>query len=97
MKSDKTLIQKFNEFWTVEPHQCTREEFTDDNGVFYEKSFNDIQKSFNKEAKDQQMSHRIAVVYLILLIPMIILIMLSLFKIVICLGLFIGIVGMLLG
>ena len=91
MKSDKTIIQKLKEYWYVEPYKCTKED--GQNEVF----FNLTQNRLNREAKWEQMTHRIVVVYCILLIPMIILIFLSLFKIVICLGLFLGIVGMLLG
>ena len=97
MKSDKTIIQKLKEYWYVEPYKCNKDNYINERGEFNEKLFNQIQNSFNREAKWEQMTHRIVVVYCILSIPMIILISLSLFKIVICLGLFLGIVGMLLG
>ena len=93
----KKLLKKLKEYWNVEPHQCNKERYTDENGVLNEKLYNDAQNSFNKEAKWEQMTHRFLVVYFILAIPMIILIFLSLFKAVLILGLFIGCISMLLG
>ena len=87
----KKLIKKLKEYWYVEPHKCTKKEGQN------EELFNQTQKILNREAKWEQITHRIVVVYCILAIPLIILIFLSLFKAVLILGLFIGCITMLLG
>ena len=96
MKSDKTLKQRIHDYWYVEPYQCKKEGFIGNTGIFYEDNYKDIQESFNKKAKEEQTRNRMLVICTLLVIPLIICTILYLFQIVLCIGLFLGLVGMLL-
>ncbi len=96
MKSDKTLKQRIHDYWYVEPYKCNPESYIKVDGTVNYRQMAESQESFNKEAREQQTRNRLLVFFMLLFIPLIICTILYLFQIVLCIGLFIGLVGMLL-
>lgn len=92
----KTFKQKIHDFWYVKPHEPNKAEYTDNDGVFYQDTYDEFCQHFIKEARDQQNRNRLAVFVGIGLVIAGVCIILYLFQILLCIGLFLTCITMLL-
>ena len=92
----KSFKQKIHDFWYVKPYEPKKESYTDKDGVFYEKTYNQFCEQYKQEARQQQKANRLAVFMTIGLIIAGVCIFLYLFQILLCIGLFLGCITMLL-
>lgn len=91
----KSFKQKIHDFWYVKPYEPDKAEYTDNEGVFYQNTYDEFCRHFIKEARDQQNRNRLAVFVTIGLVIAGVFIILYLFQILLCIGLFLACIGML--
>ena len=96
MKSDKTIFQKIHNFWYVKSDTPDKNNCLDSKGEFNQKYYNEIAESYKKDALEQQGRNRLAFFMSIGLFLVGIFTVIYFVPILICIGLFFGLVGKLL-
>ena len=91
----KTFKQKIHDFWYVKPYEANRNEYCDRNGNLMQDLYDKAQEQFKEEARQQQNANRLAVFVAIGLVIAGVFIILYLFQILLCIGLFLTCIGML--
>lgn len=92
----KSFKQIIHDFWYVKPYEPNKNEYCDRNGNVIQDLYEKAQEDFIQEARQQQKANRLAVFMTIGLIIAGVCIFLYLFQILLCVGLFLGCIGMLL-
>ena len=95
MKSDKTFKQKIHDFWYIEPEDIDKNKYIYD-GEFYEITYEIDKKYAIEKAKQQQRENRLKVIGPLLVLILVPLFYIAFFPVLICVGLFFGLVGKLL-
>ena len=96
MKPKSKFIQFFHNLWYVETEVPNKDEFYNYDGTFNEGYYNRICESYKESALKQQREKRATIIGIVVGLLLAVLLFFYLFQILLCIGLFLGCVGMLL-
>ena len=93
MKSDKTIFQQIHDFWYVKSDTPDKKNCLDSKGELNQKYYDEMAERYKKDALEQQGRNRLAFFVTIGLLITGIFTIIYFVPILICIGLFFGLVG----